>query len=388
MTKALCAFLVPVVAVGGFAVSPRFGKSATSLPSPSLQQAAIVALAAAAASVAPASPSVRHPAKAAPSDRADLQTAVDQHWVSAEFKGNGRERMRAIFKNQTGAPLLLQVPAGQMLQNAQSAVIIVRSGELELRPGIPTEVMLETAATRSANPIGDADFRLSSTKVPRLDALFAHAQAHPELSTAAIQTAVLALGENLPLHAVAKFTSSSGDLASRFDTTAFRVETFDLISALTALRAIGVKDSEVAMTIDPQLKIEAMTEPASRAAARRYYGLSEETEWEFWKTELLGGDPSTRHYALYGIARFYPEVALQMLPKWAREVKTGAVYRLSAIQALANTQRPEALPILRQLTEELGRDTQFGRAAAVAAQYLETHLAKLAASGTSVASAK
>ena len=54
-----------------------------------------------------------------------------------------------------------------------------------------------------------------------------------------------------------------------------------------------------------------------------------------WKNELLNGDQGTRHYALYGIARFYPEIALQMLPNWAREKRTARVFRLAAVQALA-----------------------------------------------------
>jgi hypothetical protein len=121
-------------------------------------------------------------------------------------------------------------------------------------------------------------------------------------------------------------------LKSRFNTDAFRVESYDIVTALTALREIGAPDASIAMTIDPQLKIESMIDPLSRAAAMRYYGITPETEWEYWKTELLSGDPSTRHYALYGIARFYPNVALEMLPKWARQVQTGHVYRLSAIR--------------------------------------------------------
>jgi len=118
-----------------------------------------------------------------------------------------------------------------------------------------------------------------------------------------------------------------------------------------------------------------MIEPLCRAAAMRYYRITAETEWDFWRRELLQGEPSTRHYALYGIARFYPEIAIDMLPKWAREAKTNAVFRLTALQALADTQRPEALPVLRQLADELGPHTQLGRAALGAAQFLDQHLA-------------
>jgi hypothetical protein len=128
-----------------------------------------------------------------------------------------------------------------------------------------------------------------------------------------------------------------------------------------------------------------MIEPITRAAAMRYYGLTAATEWEFWKSELLSGDASTRHYALYGIARFYPEVALEMLPRWARETKTNHVYRISAVQALAETQRPEALPLLNKLAMELGTASDLGKAAVVAAQYLEARLNQLAGTKNTVA---
>jgi hypothetical protein len=197
---------------------------------------------------------------------------------------------------------------------------------------------------------------------------------------------VLALTENLPLSAVSKFDAAGGDLPTRFDSTPFRVETNDIIHALITLRAIGVREADVAMNIDPQLKVEAMIEPLTRPAAMRYFGITPATEWEYWKTQLLSGDPSTRHYALYGIARFYPEVALEMLPKWARETKTQTVFRISAIQALADTQRPEALPILEKLSDELGRDTELGRTAITSAKYLNAHLAKLSANRTATVS--
>jgi hypothetical protein len=128
-----------------------------------------------------------------------------------------------------------------------------------------------------------------------------------------------------------------------------------------------------------------MIDPASRSAAMHYYGIAPESEWDYWKTELLSGEPTTRHYALYGIARFYPEIALEMLPKWARETKTGTVFRISAIQALSDTQRPEALPILQRLADELGANSELGRTATGAAKVLSAHLAKLAANKATVA---
>ena len=128
-----------------------------------------------------------------------------------------------------------------------------------------------------------------------------------------------------------------------------------------------------------------MIDPACRATAMRYYNITSGAEWNYWKNELLAGDPGTRHYALSGIARFYPDVALDMLPKWAREKRTTPIFRLTAVQALAETQRPEALPVLQQLVTELGRNTELGRAAIDAAQVLNLRLEKTASALPTVA---
>ncbi len=382
-TKALCALFVPVITAGGLAAWPKADGVAGSLPSPSLREAAVVALTVAAASTAPEKTNSNVAAEIK-DDSINLHTAVERGVLAAEFKGNGREKMRAFLTNKTNAPVIVRVPAGQMFEADSNSVIVLRSGEVELPPGKPTQVAIQTAATRSANKVAECAYQISYGSLPRLNALLAYAQDRSDLSNSALQTAVLALTENLPLSAVAKFAAAGSDLPNHFDMTAFRAETSDIVRALLAVREVGLGDSDLAMTVDPQLKIEAMVDPLTRAAAMKYYGIKPETEWEYWKTELLSGNPTTRHYALYGIARFYPAIALEMLPKWARETKTQKILRMSAIQALADTERPEALPILHRLSDELGRQTELGRTAASAAQFLSAHLSKLAANRTAV----
>jgi hypothetical protein len=381
---AICVLMTPVIAGGGLAMWPHAPGSASSMPSPSLPQAALVALtAAASAQPEPAKPG--KPSSSASPRNVDLHTAIEQQKITAEFRGNGRDTLRAVFTNKTTGSLAIRVPAGQMFESGSNVVIVLHSGEVELKPSKPVEVIIQTAATRSANRMADRGYTLSYGALPRLDALLAYAQDHSEVSIPALQTAVLALTENLPLSAVSKFTAAGSDLPTHFDTKAFRAETSDIVQALLTLRAIGVREGDVAMTIDPQLKIEAMIEPLARPAAMRYYGITQATEWEYWKSQLLSGDESTRHYALYGIARFYPDIALEMLPKWARETKMQNVFRISAIQALADTQRPEALPILEKLSDELGRDTELGRTAVNSAKFLNLTLAKVSANRTAEA---
>jgi hypothetical protein len=317
-------------------------------------------------------------------EAADLLSAVQQGVIEASLRGNGRERMSAQLRNNSPTPLRVMLPAGLVFESGRSRVVLTRGAETEMMPAKSVVLNLSTAALLSTNTLAEAAYRCSYHGADRIDAFLLWAADHPEIAPAAMQAAVLALSENLPLNVLARFAPINGTTGG-LNTDAFRVETGDLIAALSALRESGVKMETLAITLDPQLRIEAMIEPLSREAAKRYYGISEEREWEFWKHELLEGNPSTRHYALFGIARFYPEIALDMLPKWARESQTHPVYRQAAVQALADTQRAEALPVLRQLADEFGPKNDLGKTAAQAASYLDKRLTELASRSQAVA---
>jgi hypothetical protein len=312
----------------------------------------------------------------APALTLDLPAALDQGLVQADFTGNGREKMALNVTNKRGQAVRLHIPPGLVLQNGNSSVILLRAADTDLKAGELKQVDLQTAATSSSNQVVNSPYSLTLLSEPKLATLLDYLQKHPEASEGASQTAVLALMENLPVSAFAKFVEAGGDVPSKIDTTPFKVDVVDIISALAMLREIGIPGQQLALTIDPQLKIEAMIDPMSHAAAMRYYGITEQTEWTFWKNHLLQGEPSTRHYALYGIARFYPDIALKMLPTWARETRTNPIYRISAVQALAETQREEAIPILRQIEHEFGLLTDIGKAAHNAADILENRLTK------------
>jgi len=374
--KALSFLLAPVALAGGYALWPQPPTAA-----PTLAPVALAPAAPTPAAVVPQPEEVALP----PTEVVDLMDALNGRMVQIEAQGNGRERLRVKVTNLTRSTVALRVPVGQVFESERQAMVTLRPEGRDIAPRATAEIPLQTAAVRSTPKVADGPYRPTYQTVAKLELFLTFIQEHLELSPGAIQTAILALTENLPLSAVSKFTPAGGALPSRFNTDAFRVSTFDLIQALSALREIGIKDRDLALTVDPQLKIEAMIEPLCRAAAMRYYGIAEETEWEYWRAELLQGDPSTRHYALYGIARFYPEVALEMLPRWVREPKTNIVYRLAAVQALADTQRSEALPLLRTLADELGAETDLGKAAGAAAKYLDGHLAKVSAVRTKVA---
>ncbi len=308
-------------------------------------------------------------------EETEILAAVQQGTIEATLRGNGRERMTARLRNNSPTPIRVSIAAGQVLEGGRNRVVVTRAATAELMPARTVVLDLATAALNSSNTVGDLAYKLSYHTADRVDGFLKWAAEHGAISAQAMQTVVLALTENLPLKSLAKFATSAPD---EHNTDAFRVETSDLLEALAALRDCGANMETCAIALDPQLRIEAMIEPLSREAAKRYYGIREDREWDFWKHELLEGSPSTRHYALFGIARFYPDIALDMLPKWALQPQTHPVYRLAAVQALADTQRAEALPILRQIATEVGPTTDLGKAATQSANYLDKRLTELA----------
>lgn len=314
----------------------------------------------------------------------ELITVAEQGRVVAEITGNAKDRATASLHNNSTTPYRVQIPAGQILESGRDAVVVLRDSNTELMPGEKHEVRLRTAALHSTNKVSEKTYKLSYQANMKVQLFLTWLADHPEVSGPTAQTVILALTENLPVNALAKFAPANG-VKSPFETEDFRVETSDLIGALRALKDSGVNMANLSIGMDPQLRIESMIEPLSREVAKRYYGITDAVEWEFWKTELLQGDPSTRHYALFGIARFYPDIAIDMLPKWVRETKTHPVYRMSAIQAIADTQRPAALPLLRQLSVELGAESDLGKAANQAAGFLDRRLTQLAQAAPVVA---
>ena len=309
----------------------------------------------------------------------NLSSALQQGLVACQWRGNGKDRLFMDARSNSAQPLRLHLDAGQLLASDDSTIVIVKSQTLDFAPHAALHEEFPTAATSSGNHVIGAEFHLSSGALPDLDKLFAYVAAHPEASASAIQTATLILTENLPLSAFARFNELSAGPGAIQESQDFKATTVDILTALTIVKDIGI-DRPLAVTIDPQLEVEAMIDPSSHSLAIQYYGITD--EWAFWKNQLLQGDPTTRHYALYGIARYYPNVALEMLPKWARGETISPVFRMSAVQALAQTGRPEAIPILRELERELGATTDLGHAAHVGANFLDAQFSGSASADT------
>ena len=313
-----------------------------------------------------------------PSVAVSLGDALGRNWVAAQYRGNGRDEIVATVANKSGRALRLNFASGLVFNSAaegRAQVVVARDTAIDLPAGETRPARLATAATRLSNAIGDGVFNLSpapEVALAALDALLARVRENPETSREALQTAVLLLLENPSLSAFAKFSVLAGDGPRNLpNPEAFRVNTGEILGALTLLKSAGYPRANFAVAHEPQLQIEAMIDPLAHAAALKYYGITPEREWTYWRDELTKGDASTRHYALYGIGRYYPDVALQMLPGWARDKRLTPIFRHSAVQALAETRRPEAISVLHQLVNEFGGSTELGVSARRAVAYLE-----------------
>ena len=370
-TVLLLAFLIHfkrrsgVESVPSRPVPPTAGTVAVSIPPMARPSATPVAVSA--------------PAQAPPGGTdVSMRDALGRDWIGVQFRGNGREQLIATLTHRRGSPLLVRLPAGLLLESEDrvSQVVALRGDAIPLTPGETRDVMLVSAATRASNALGQHTFFLREGRLPQLDRLLQYLEKSPEVSAEAAQTAVLAVLENPPLGMFARFTlvsaaTAPGQAALPPGPAHFRVGTSDIIQALLMLKEIGHPMRDLLLAHEPQLKIEAMIDPLAHADAMRFYGIRADQEWDYWKDELLSGDVSTRHYALYGVGRYYPDTALQMLPLWARKTDLPLPLRVAAIFGMAETGRPEAVSVLQQMQYEFGVQTELGQAAKSAIGYLE-----------------
>lgn len=317
-------------------------------------------------------PSEREPVVVEPSWSAALQEAVSWGWVRAEFSGNGRDELNVSLAALTDDPIEVLFEEGLLFETplGNNQVVVVRRENVLLAPGESATVELVTAATTCANRLERESYVLTSSRIKELQPLLRAIQRRPDLPVEALQTAVLAVTENPPLSVFAEFELVSGDLPLRHRTDHLRVPVREIIRALELLEEAGIGADQLALAIDPQLKVEAMIDPMTYAYALRYFDIGPEEEWAYWQTELLSGDLRTRHYALYGIGRYFPAVAVEMLPRWALNEELDMLYRASAVYALAETGRGEALTQLRRLRFELDADDELSNAVDLAKRHL------------------
>jgi hypothetical protein len=326
-------------------------------PPPPVNAVAPPELLAAIAEAKPAASRAATPATAAP--------VVDH--AETIFERIGLNTLHLNATNKTARPVQVSYKAGDVFDGEKTKLVLLKSFALELQPGGTEAQDLPVAAIRSSHQGETGRFTRSSRTQSDLAPLIRHLESNPSIHIGAVQAAVLAITEDAPVDLFARFPRP--DTSAGPGVESFKIDTVEIIAAIQLLRDIHVESCK--LSADPQLKVEAMIDPAAHASAMKYYGIDPDSEWLYWRNELLEGDPSTRHYALYGIARFYPDVALQMMPKWALEQRTAPHYRRAAIGALALTRKSEAGPILRALERDLAQETDLVQMVDPALRYLE-----------------
>jgi hypothetical protein len=278
--------------------------------------------------------------------------------------------LQVSVTNETTKPFSIDYRAGQIFENGLIRVVLLKPLAWEVAPGASESKELPVVAL-TAEDRGDRGSFTPTTEIhTSLEPLIRQAASNPALTTAVLQTATLAITEDAPVDVFARFPRPQAQVNSANER--LKVNTTDIVAAIELLQAVGVRSPKLAA--DPHLQVEAMIDPECHDAAMRIYGISPESEWQFWRTGLLDGDPSVRHYSLYGIARFYPDVALRMMPRWALETRLPPHYRRAAIGALALTRRFEAGPILRTLQQDLRDEGELAQCVTPALKYLEQNI--------------
>ena len=309
-------------------------------------------------------------AKQKPGQKPAAMVAKNAPQTEMTFERSGTNALQLKVTNATRQPFAVNLAAGTVFEDDRAGVILLKAFDAKVPPGGTLAQELAVVALSSVNQDGKGNFTSSSKTQSRLAPLIQHLESHSSVPVGVVQTAALAILEDAPVDLFARFPRQQTSESTAVET--FKAETCEIIAAIQLLREIGVDSSKLAQ--DPQLKIEAMIDFKAHDTAMQYYGINPDSEWLYWKHELLEGDPSMRHYALYGIARFYPDVAMQMMPKWALETRTSPHYRKAAIGALALTQKSEAKPLLQALERDLAKETELAQRVDPALRYLEQNL--------------
>jgi hypothetical protein len=277
--------------------------------------------------------------------------------------GQTRTSLKAAATNTTAAPLTWSYPAGTLFSNGSGDVVLLKDFSVHVAANATVQAQLPIAATSSDDVALTGSFTRREGVIPELAPLLKVIAKQTSVSPGAIQTAVLALTEDVPFDDVSALPRNLRPPSLMdSDPEPDRVSTEDIIAALSLLRQAGLDTRKLAITLDPELKLISMLDPRSHAAAKAFFGISDQAEWGYWRHQLLAGDPALRHYALYGIARYYPEVALTMMPHWVRTDNLARSYRISAAWALALIDDPRARRELSGLRQELADDAGMRQA--------------------------
>ncbi len=295
--------------------------------------------------------------------------------LTPRFESNGIDSLHIHLVNSgaTSAEFLLE--AGTVLQSAANLIMTAEDMRREVAAGETVEASLRVVPLRSSNSVQKLPYRKVQTPDPQWAPI-----AHLVRSNAAtadakvLRTAALLMAENPSLERIAAFPTIGSDLLGEPAAKPLLATAQELLEALVLLKSHGADLNAIDLASDPQLQLETLVKPATNALARKFYGLEGDRQhWAFWRDTIINGDPRLKHYALYGIGRFYPDVAATMMPAWASDRRLLDAYRLSAVYALGLSATPEARKQLDLLAVKYPPQTDLGRAVQKAIAHMERH---------------
>lgn len=312
---------------------------------------------------------------------ASTDEAKPQDTLNPRFESNGLDvlTIRVINSGEESAEYSLE--AGTVLQSAGNLIMATVGVQRTVAPGETTEDSIPIVPLRSSNTLQKLEYRKVEDSAEVLQPVVELVRScGGSVDLAVLRTAALLLAENPPIERIAGFPTITSSTSPEAAAEPFRASAGQLLEALVLVKSKGLNVADIGLATDPQLQLETLVKPATNALAREFYGLQNpKKHWAFWKETTVNGDPRLKHYALYGIGRFFPDVAASMMPSWANNRRILAAYRLSAVYALGLAGTPEARDQLVQLAERYPPQTALGKAIEQSIAHIDRQLSEQSA---------
>ncbi len=307
-------------------------------------------------------------------ERIIAQQAAEEAELVATFRSSGDDSLILQLVNQKTVADRFELAAGTVFQSFGSFILLIDPLNHSIEPGDTREINLRVVPLGLDNQVADGAYRQIEDIPEQLQPLAKAIQGSISWKEEDLRLAAIILFNNPALGEVADFPVAESIIQTNSDTpAAARRSALELINALLLLKDLGIDTAGLKLAGDTQLQLETMVKENSNLIARKFYGLENRLQhWNYWKSILVKGDGRFRHYSLYGIGRFFPDVALKMMPDWAKNRRITPIYRLSAVYALGLTEKTEALQQLESLSKRYPPVTNMGRATREAARYIQS----------------
>ena len=200
----------------------------------------------------------------------DVKARAD---LKCELATNGRDRLTFTLANRSGAPVILDIPAGLTctLNDRSGDVISLRAAQLLVLPKSSGEAILPAAALSSKTAALDQPCSATGRVESKLAPLLTYLANRPDVPRATTQIVVLSLMENATFEQWKSFLATGRRAETAPAPTA--AEVVEVVDALTILRKVA-PDASLALGRDSQLKLLALRNPACRSQAMQLFGMT------------------------------------------------------------------------------------------------------------------